>query len=288
MNKNNVQNKTIKLVVDKFGTIIVYAFCILICIISLYPFIWAVLSSFNGEISVGKGGLIPWPKVWTFDGYVSIFTKLKIQRYFLNSTIITITATTLSVLLVSMSSYVVSRFEFKFKKLISFIFISTLFIPGVAISYPIYRLMRTLNLYDTYFSVIFLYSGLGIAVTFFIIRNYYMGIPKSIEEAAYIEGCSYSKTFFLIVIPIAQPIMVTAFILAFLNNWNEFYFASLLLESRETMTLPALIGQFRTAYKSDINGILSATVVIMIPTIILFLSFSNVFVKSLSDGAVKE
>ena len=101
------------------------------------------------------------------------------------------------------------------------------------------------------------------------------------------DGCGYTGTYFRIIVPIAKPGLATAAIMAFLNNWNEYYFASILLKSKEHMTLPALLGQFTTAYSKNLTGMFSAIIVIVLPTIIIFCLLSETFVKSLTAGAVK-
>ena len=161
-------------------------------------------------------------------------------------------------------------------------FASTLFIPSISISFPIYRLLSDLGLKDTLTGVIFVYASLGIAVTFFILRSYFLSIPKEM-----MDGCGYTGTYFRIIVPIAKPGLATAAIMAFLNNWNEYYFASILLKSKEHMTLPALLGQFTTAYSKNLNGMFSAIILIVLPTIIIFCLLSETFVKSLTAGAVK-
>lgn len=262
-----------------------YLIMAVVVIISIYPLLWVFLSSFKGDIA-GSSGL-SLPKELVFDGYISIFTKLKVHIYYFNSFVITIASTLISVLFVAMAAYVSGRMEFKGKSLVTFMFSTTLFIPSIAISFPIYRLTRSLGLYNTRAALIFVYSGLGIAVTYFIIRSYFLTIPMEMEEAAYMDGSGYTKTFFSIILPLAKPGLSTAGILVFLNNWNEFYFASLLLQDREVMTLPALLGQFKTAFSQDLSGMFSAIVVMVIPTIIIFCCFSETFVKSLTAGGVK-
>ncbi|GKX27572.1 ABC transporter permease [Vallitalea longa] len=264
------------------GKIISYLVIIVVLIISIYPILWVFISSFKQT----PGGL-GLPEKWVFDGYITIFTKLNIGTYFLNSIIITIGSTIISVIIVSMAAYVSARVDFKGRSIITAMFASTLFIPSIAISFPIYRLVNKLNLYDTRMGLTFVYSGLGIAVTFFIIRSYFLTIPKEMEEAAQIDGCGYTKTFVNIIVPIAKPGLATGGILVFLNNWNEFYYASILLQSKSNMTIPALLGQFKTAYSQNLNGMFSAIIVAVLPTIIIFSLTSEMFVKSLTAGAVK-
>lgn len=254
----------------------------IVLLISIYPILWVVLSSFKEN----PGGL-SLPTEWVFDGYITIFTKLNIASYFKNSLIVTVFSTFFSVLIVSMSAYVSARMDFKLKGLVTLMFSTTLFIPSVSISFPIYQMLGDLGLRDTLAGVIFVYSGLGIAVTFFLLRSYFLTIPKEMEEAARIDGCGYMSAFFRIIVPIAKPGLSTAAIMAFLNNWNEFYFASILLKSKENMTLPALLGQFTTTYAQNLNGMFSAIVVTVVPTIIIFCLLSETFIKSLTAGAVK-
>ena len=259
-----------------------YAIMAIVLFISLYPILWVLISSFKE-----KPGGLGLPEKWVFDGYITIFTKLDIQTYFLNSIIITCVSTLLSVTFVAMAAYVVARMNFKGKGLITLMFSTTLFIPAISISFPIYRLLGELGLRDTRIGVIFIYSGLGIAVTYFILQSYFMSIPKEMEEAARVDGCGYFGTFFRIILPIAKPGLATAAIMAFLNNWNEYYFASLLLKSPEKMTIPALLGQFTSAYSRNLNGMFSAIIVAVVPTIIVFCLLSETFVRSLTAGAVK-
>ena len=259
-----------------------YVVIAIVLFISVYPILWVLISSFKAV----PGGL-GLPKEWILTGYVTIFTKLNIGSYFLNSFIVTTLSTVISVTIVAMAAYISARIRFRGNGLITLMFASTLLIPSISISFPIYRLVDALGLQDTHSGLIFVYSGLGIAVTFFVIRGYYNTIPYEMEEAALIDGCGYVKTFTTIIVPLARPGIATAAVLVFLNNWNEFYFASLLLESSNKMTIPALLGQFRSAYARDLNGMFSAIIVSVTPTILLFSMTSKLFIKSLTAGAVK-
>ena len=124
-------------------------------------------------------------------------------------------------------------------------------------------------------------------MSFFIIRNYFSIIPKEMEEAAEIDGCSYFQVFWHVMLPIARPGIMTAAVIAFMNNWNEYYWSSMLLIKSESLTVPALLGQFTTSFNTNYNGLFSAIVVIILPPIILFACTSKYFVEALGGGAVK-
>lgn len=279
MNKKNKEPFHIKNLLGSVGT---YFIILVVLFVSIYPILWVFISSFKQN----PGGLAL-PTEWIFDGYITIFTQLNIQTYFFNSFLITVISTLISITVVGMSAYISARMQFKLKGAITAMFTTTLFIPQISISFPIYQLLNNMGLKDSRLGVIFVYSGLGIAITFFIIRSYFLTIPKEMEEAAKMDGCGYVGTFFKIIVPIAKPGLATAGIMAFLNNWNEFYFASILLKSKDKMTIPALLGQFTTAYSKNLNGMFSAIIVAVVPTIIIFCCLSETFVKSLTAGAVK-
>ena len=249
------------------GTKIVTYICLAwALIVSLVPLIWLVLSSLKKDPMARPGFQLP--ESICLDGYISTFKDLHVFRYFGNSLI-------------------VAGMEFKGKKLVNILLYSTMFIPATALTYPVYNLINNLHLYDTRAALILIYSCSGIAVSFFVIKNYYDNIPRELEEAARIDGCGYVQTWVKVIFPIARPGIMTAAVLAFLNNWNEYYWASLVLITREKLTVPALLSTFTTAFNTNYNGLFSAMVVIILPPVILYCVFSKFFIEALSGGAVK-
>lgn len=254
-------------------------------LVALVPLVWLLLSSFKKDPLARPGFQLP--ESICLDGYVSTFRDLHVMRYFGNSMVISLLSVIISIVMISMSAYVVARMEFKGKGLVSLLLYSTMFIPATALTYPVYNLVNRLNIYDTREALILIYSCSGIAVSFFVIKNYYMNIPKEMEEAARIDGCGYVQTWGKVIFPIARPGIMTAAVLAFLNNWNEYYWASLVMVTREKMTVPALLSTFTTAFRTNYNGLFSAMVVIILPPVVLYCVFSRFFVEALSGGAVK-
>lgn len=254
-------------------------------LVALVPLVWLLLSSFKKDPLARPGFRLP--ESICLDGYVSTFRDLHVMRYFGNSMVISLLSVIISIVMISMSAYVVARMEFKGKGLVSLLLYSTMFIPATALTYPVYNLVNRLNIYDTRAALILIYSCSGIAVSFFVIKNYYMNIPKEMEEAARIDGCGYVQTWGKVIFPIARPGIMTAAVLAFLNNWNEYYWASLVMVTREKMTVPALLSTFTTAFRTNYNGLFSAMVVIILPPVVLYCVFSRFFVEALSGGAVK-
>ena len=266
--------------VGTFGKIVSYVVMILVCFISLFPVIWVAISSLKADPLAEPGFTLP--SALCFDGYIGVFRDMHIMRYFFNSFKVAGISVVLSIIMISMSAYVVARMNFKFKSVVSVMLMSTLFIPPTAMTFPVYNLINSMGINDTHAGLILIYTCSGIAVSFMVIKNYFLTIPVELEEAARIDGCGYTQTFFKIILPIARPGM-----LAFMNYWNEYYWASMVLTTKELKTVPAILAQFQNAFSTNYNGMFSAIVVILLPPVILFCCFSKYFIEALSGGAVK-
>lgn len=282
--KNNQQVASAKYM-SKGTRFVTYLSLAWALIVALVPLIWLFLSSLKKDPMARPGFQLP--EFICLDGYISTFRNLHVLRYFANSMLVASLSVLISVIMIAMSAYVVARMEFKGKTLLSVLLYSTMFIPATALTYPVYNLINTLHLYDTRSALILIYSCSGIAVSFFVIKNYYDNIPRELEEAARIDGCGYFQTWAKVIFPIARPGILTATVLAFLNNWNEYYWASLVLITREKLTVPALLSTFTTAFNTNYNGLFSAMIVIILPPLLLYCIFNKFFVEALSGGAVK-
>lgn len=265
--------------ISKKGKVLIYGYMILTILISIFPIAWIFLSSLKADPMKNPG--ISLPIDFTLEGYINVFT------YFWNSFKVVSISVIISIVMISMSSYVIARMKFRGKKLVTSMLYSTLFIPATAMTFPVYRLVNELGIYNTPVALILVYSCSGIAMSFFIIKNYFEIIPKELEEAAEIDGATYAQTFWKVMLPIARPGILTAAVLAFINNWNEYYWASMLVIDKNELTVPALLGQFTTSFNTNYNGLFSAIVVIVLPPIILFAFTSKYFIEALGGGAVK-
>jgi raffinose/stachyose/melibiose transport system permease protein len=254
-------------------------------VVALLPIVWLLLSSLKEDPLARPGFQLP--ESIYLAGYISTFKNLHVMRYFGNSMFISIISVVISILMISMSAYVVARIPFKGKALVNFMLSMTLFIPATALTYPVYNLVNRLGIYNTRLALILIYSCSGLAVSFFVIKNYYNNIPTELEDAARIDGCGYAQTWWYVIFPIARPGILTAAVLAFLNNWNEYYWASLVIIDKDKLTVPALLSTFTTSFRTNYNGLFSAMVVIILPPIILYCIFNKFFVEALSGGAVK-
>lgn len=254
-------------------------------LIALVPLVWLLISSFKQDPLAKPGFQLP-DSIY-IEGYISAFRDLNVLKFFGNSLFVAFVSVIISVFMISMSAYVVARMNFRGKKLLTALLYSTMFLPATALTYPVYNLITNLGIYNTRGGLVLVYACSGIAISFFVIKNYYDAVPVELEDAARIDGCGYIKTWWHVVFPIARPGIMTAGVLAFMNNWNEYYWSSLLIIDRDKLTVPALLATFTTSFRTNYNGLFSATVIIILPPIIIYCLFSKFFIEALSGGAVK-
>ena len=252
-------------------------------LISIAPLAWILLSSFktNREIMLSA---FSFPSSFDFKGYRVALEVSPILRFYGNSLIIATASTILNLLFVSMTAYVFARFEFKGRALMALMISSSLLIPSSALLMPIYRIMVSIHLFDTIIGLILVHTALGLPTSFFVIRSYFQSIPKELEEAAYIDGCGYMKTFFVIVL---KSGLSTVAVLQFLMSWNEFMFALVLTKSEKVRTLPLALNYFTTQFSFNYTALFAALTMVILPSIIIYIILQEQVTQSMVTGAIK-
>jgi len=238
------------------GRVLIYAALVIWTFIALFPLYWTLSTSFKLGRDVTQGHLVPWLDfVPSWKGWQSlglspdtIFAHSNVRdeflNKFLNSVIASIGASALAVVIGSLAAYGLSRFEYKFgpwrNKDISFFFLSQLILPPVVLAMPFLILYKELALLDTQIGLILVYTLMVLPIVIWVMRDQFDTIPNEMEQAALVDGCSIWGAFFRIVLPMALPGMVAAFILAMVLCWNEYFFASL-LTGFNAQTLPVMV-----------------------------------------------
>ncbi|GAA0181343.1 carbohydrate ABC transporter permease [Clostridium sediminicola] len=261
-------------------------FIILILIISVGPFLWVFSSSFKENIDIVSGTL-GFSNGFKLENYKRAFEIAPLVKFYFNSIVVALLGTGLNLILMAMAAYVVVRFPFKGSNTIKMLFTSVLFIPGASLLYPLYMIVNKIHLYDNIFGLVLVYAGLGMATSFFIIMSYYLTVPKELEEAAYIDGASFITTFVKIILPITKPCFATAGVLQFLMCWNEFQFALVLTTGNQSRTLPIALYYFTSQFASDYGAMFAATVLVALPSVILYCLLQEQVVSGLASGSVK-
>lgn len=261
-------------------------FLLIITVVTLIPFVWVLMSSFKTNKEILDSAL-SFPKHISFQGYLDAFNTSPLLSYYFNSIVIAVSGTCLNTFFVGMAAYVIARFDFKFKKTIFVTLSLSLLLPFTALILPTYMIVRKVGLYDTRTGLILIYMALGLPTTLYILRSYFLSIPKEIEEAAYIDGANFFTTYIKIIIPIAKPGFATAAVLQFLLCWNEFLYALVMTNSSEVRTVPLAVNYFLSQFSFDYRALFAAIVVINIPSVLSFVILQEHVVDSLAAGSVK-
>lgn len=272
---------------SKRGSFFGYFYMCLCVVIALFPIVWVILSSFKTNMQILSSG-ISLPTSISFAGYKMALEISPILRFFGNSIVVTGVSTFLNVFLVSLASYVFARTSFKGKSSIYLLLSTSLVIPATALLHPVYLVVNTLKLGDTTPGLILVYTALNLPMTLLIMRSTFLGVPKSLEEAAYMDGAGFCRTFFTIMLPCAKAGLSSAAVLAFLNAWNEFTFALVLTKSASTRTLPLSLSYFTSQFSFNYTALFAAVTMAVLPSIVVFAIFQEQVSSSLVVGAVKE
>lgn len=263
-----------------------YVFMILFVLISIGPIVWAFISSFKTYAEINSSAL-SWPSAFRLDNYESAFRYAPIAQYFLNSIVIVGSSVLITVALVAMCSYIISRFEFRLKTLIVLLISASLMLPAQAISQPLFAIFQKLGIFDTKLGMVVVYSAMGIPMSFFVMTSYYKTISTALEESAYIDGATFLQTFCHIILPLAKPGLVTIALLQFINIWNEFYFALMLTSGNRARTVPIALNYYMGTFANNYSALFAAVVMTVLPTIFVFILLQRQVMESLTAGAVK-
>lgn len=260
---------------------------ILIAITQLFPLYWLVTFSLKGNAEIFGENIIGLPQSWKWGNYYQAFTQTNIIRYFLNSVFYSLTTVVVAGILSAMAAYAIARMKWKKSGLVFGIFAIGIMIPAQAALLPLFQLLDKTGLKGGYLALLIPYIAGAIPMSILILTGFYKGIPKEIEEAAYIDGCGVFKSFLLIILPIIKPAIATASVFTFLGTWNELMLANTFVDSDKYRTLPVGIMSFAGQYSTDWGLIGAGMVIATIPTIIIYFLLSNQVQDSLIAGAVK-
>ena len=264
-------------------------FCWIYAAFSLYPLIWMLFYSFknNNEIFVTNPFGFPWPLHW--ENYVSAWTKYDVPRYFMNSLIVSGVTVVITIATALLFSYATSRMIWRGREFTRLFLGLGLFIPVQAIMIPVVKISQSLHLMNTRWSLILPYVAINLAFSCMVYYAFLKGIPKELEEAACMDGASIYQTFFSIIVPLVRPATVTLVIYIFLNAWNEFILANVVVGSiQELKTLPLGVLFFQGEFTTDWGGMGAAMVIASFPAILIYVLFSDQVEKAMTiGGAVK-
>ena len=265
-----------------------YLILILIAISMLYPFFAMVnLSLADNNTIFSQAGKIFHTPI-TIKNYINVFEDIPMSTYFMNSLIVAVITTIGQVIIASMAGYAFARLQFKWRDQLFLIILITMLIPPQVNIIPLFFLMRELHLIDTYQALILpgLFGGFGI----FMMRQYFLGLPKDLEESSRIDGCNFIETFFKIALPLALPAIATLAIFTFVSSWNSFMWPLIVTNSDGMRTLPVGLAIFKGSFREVTmwGELLACSVICSIPVIGVFLAGKKYFINDILQGGVKE
>ncbi|HZQ07270.1 MAG TPA: carbohydrate ABC transporter permease [Anaerolineae bacterium] len=267
-------------------TIFWYILLCLVAVITVLPFLWIFLTSFKGPqdqiVSIPLQFL---PQHPTLDNYIRVWNQLPVGNFFINSVIVTASTTILNLLVTSLAAYPLAKMNFRGRDAIFYLLLATFIIPAQLTYIPSFILaINVFQYYDTLFALIF--PSLATVFNIFLLRQAFKSVPNDLLDAARIDGASELRIWWQIALPVIRPTLATVAIFTAVVSWNDFLWPSLMLHTRQNMTLPVGLVALQGMFASDFRGVAAGVVITVVPILIFFVILQRQFVQGLA-GAVK-
>ncbi|GKH31009.1 carbohydrate ABC transporter permease [Muricomes sp. OA1] len=265
--------------------ILAYAAMLLFALIQIFPFLWLVNFSLKGtaQIFTESSLSLPNPVIW--NNYQEAWFKGNVAKYFMNSVLVSAVSVGGILLIAGMMAYAITRLTWKWKKGTFNLLMLGMMIPIHATLIPLFIVLKKMHLLSTHMGIILPYIATGLPLAVFIYSNFIRSIPFEMESAAAIDGCSVTKMYFKIILPILKPATATIAIFSFMSIWNEFIMASTFLQNQSLNTLPVGLMAFKGQYLTDWGPLGAAIVIASIPILLFYFIFSEQVEKSFAAGA---
>ncbi|MCI8515384.1 MAG: carbohydrate ABC transporter permease [Hungatella sp.] len=254
-------------------------------LVFVFPFLWMISTSFKYEIDVMEFPVRLIPKNWNFQNYVTVFAKSDFPGYYLNSIKVTSITILGELCITTMAAYAFARLNFRGKKFLLTMYLSTMMIPGPVLLLPKYIYFSQLHLTNTHLALILpgLFSVFGVL----LMRQVFMQVPFEYTEAAYIDGASHPAIFLRLILPLAKPGLMTVLLLAFTWSWNDYINPLVFLSSDKLFTITVGLQRFQEDASTNYALIMAGATVSLIPLILLFLFTQKYFIESFASAGVK-
>ena len=271
-----------QMVAGSISRTIVYVVLVVLAVAIIYPLIWMALNGFksNAELFGDPWGL---PTTLRWENFTKAW-ELGVVRYLFNSVIVTVGSVVATVLVSSMAAYGLTRLRIPFAGPMTIILLGGLMLAPTVALIPLFRLLQVLGIFDTYWALIVLYTAFRISFTVFLIRAYMVTLSREMEDAAIVDGANRWQIFWLVIMPLSRPIIVSAALLQALFAWNEFAFALVFINDGDLKTLPVGLLAMQGRVLSDWPVLFAALTMAAIPMIVVFLLGQRQFIRGLAEG----
>lgn len=274
----------------KIKNIFTYVGLSLIFLLYMFPFIFVIINSFKTKKEIIKTPLkLISDEGFNFDNFIKAYEKMDFTKAFTNSMFVTVSATVIVITLAAMTAYYFVRVNNIISKIFFALMVASMIIPFQAIMIPLVSIYGAkLGMLNSRTTLIFMHVGFSISMAVFIFHGFIRSnIPIALEEAAYIDGCTRTKTFFKIIFPLLKPTTATLVILNVLAFWNDFLLPSLVLTQEKLLTLPLSTYKFYGTYSADLGTIMAALVLTVAPVLVLYVFLQKYIISGVVSGAVK-
>jgi multiple sugar transport system permease protein len=263
--------------------IIFYLIGLVLAFMAVAPLLWMLSMSFKGGDEVFRPNLIPAHP--TLDNFLYVFTQVDFLRYLWNTFFVSATVTVVALFFHSMAGYALARLRFPGREAIFLTMFATFLISQPVIIVPLFILVRALGMLDSYAGLIIpsIFNAFGI----FLLRQFYLAVPRELEEAAIIDGAGYFRVYWSIILPLSRPILSALAILFFLANWNSFLWPLTITNDQNLWVVQVAIASFNQQYNGSWNYIMAASTVVALPTLAMFVVFQKRIIESIKTSGIK-
>jgi len=268
-------------------TLLTYAVALVLIVFVGFPLLWMVLSSLkpSTELFVNPPRILP--RAITLEWYANLVGSSDALSLFRNSLVVGVATTVVCLTLGTFAAYGVTRFDFPGKRaflgaaLISYVF------PAIVLFISVYMIINSLGLIDTRLGLILCHCILTFPFALWMLKSFFEGVPREIDEAAWVDGASFTQTFVLVILPLSLPGLFSVAVFVFVLSWNEFLFASVMITSGDLKTIPLGIAEFITSFDIRWGEIMAIGTLATVPVVIMFLCVQRYFVAGVTSGAIK-
>ncbi len=273
---------------NKFAVTFTMLFLILISLWVMYPLVYVVSGAFAPGASIATLDVVPFKNGFTLEHFIYLFSRTDYPRWFLNTFLIAVSTSLLTVSISAISAYVFSRFQFRLKKKMLMAMLILQIFPSTVGMVAVYVILMRIGALDTLRGLVLVYVAGNTPYNAWMVKTYVDTIPKSLDEAARIDGASHFKTFLSIVMPLTKPILVFTAISSFAAPWMDYVFPKLVLRSSEKQTLALGLFTFVSDKKNLFTTFSAGALLVAIPFVVFFVAAQDIIVTSLGGGGVKE
>ncbi|MDR6553335.1 carbohydrate ABC transporter permease [Paenibacillus qinlingensis] len=271
----------------QIGYGVLYIVLSIVAVIQIFPLLWLMLFSLKNNEEIFNLAPMAFPERLRWENYEKVWTQGHINNYFFNSVWMTLVSVGVTVLLASLVTFALTRMRWKLQSFVLGLFMVGMMIPVHSTLIPLFSMFMKMNLTNHPLSIILSYIAFNLPITIMIMLGFYYTLPREVEEAAVMDGCSVNRIFFSITLPMTASVLSTAVIINMIYNWNEFIFVNTFISSEKYKTLTVGVQNFVGQYTTDWGAIGATLMISILPIMIAFILLSNRIVEGIAAGSVK-